>query len=120
MIKNLLKKLRLPWDDHCSFGYKKIDLFSSNWLGLNLCLFKFPVGMGIPTHTDPIKFGYRQLRLNFHFGGPYHVGQRFYVLGRHRRLGRFVYFSPDTYSHGLPPQEQTSYMISLGWLRKVI
>lgn len=109
--------IKLPWaPGRQNSGYQKIKIFSSKWLGCDFYLLRFPQGTGVPTHTDPVELGKKHHRINFHFGGYNWPGQRMYVLGKHRRIWRFIYLRPDTYSHGLPEQKKTSYMLSFGWV----
>ena len=109
---------KLPWKEgRQNSGYYKLKIFSSEWLRCDFYLLKFPRGVAVPTHTEPVEFGMVHHRINLHFGGPNYPGQRLYVLGKHRRFWRITYLRPDTYSHGLPAQSNTTYMFSFGWLR---
>jgi hypothetical protein len=44
-------------------GYWKLKLFSSTMLMVDMWLLWYAVGVGIPTHSDPIP-GYKHYRLN--------------------------------------------------------
>lgn len=116
------KMIKLPWQKgRQNSGYEKIKIFSSKLLGCDFYLLRFPKGVSVPTHTDPVELGLKHHRINLHFGGKNSncVGQRMYVLGKHTRFWRIVYLRPDTYSHGLPAQNKTSYMLSFGWVTKL-
>ena len=99
-------------------GYDKMPLFISRWLKCDFYLLKFPKGVSVPTHTDPVEKHYTHHRINLTLNGPYYVGSRMYVLGPCKRFWRFVYLRPDKYEHGLSAVSEDTYMLSFGWKRK--
>lgn len=99
-------------------GYSKMPLWISEYFRCDLYLLKFPQGIGVPTHKDPVKEGYNHHRINFTYAGYNGVGNRMYVLGKCRRWWRFVLFRPDEVEHGLLPVKKEMRMLSFGWLTK--
>jgi hypothetical protein len=99
-------------------GYEKMPLFISKQLKCDFYLLKFPAGTVVPTHTDPVDKEYDHYRINYTVIGSNCVGQRMYVLGKHRRFWRIIFFRPDKYEHGLQKQKRDAYMFSFGWLKK--
>lgn len=99
-------------------GYDKFPILVSESLKCDFYVLKFPAGVEVPKHRDPVKPGYRHHRINYTFWGSVDKGQRMYILGKIKRWWRFEYFRPDVHEHGLPIVRDTMYMLSFGWLTK--
>lgn len=97
-------------------GYRKLDLFISQFFLCDLYIIKIPLGVGVPAHTDPGIEGYEHHRVNITVRG--FTDQKMMVEGKVHRWWRFEYFRPDLYKHSLDTLRKDMYLLSFGWLRK--
>ncbi len=99
-------------------GYDKLLLMTARWpLKFDLYLLRFPQGVSIPPHTDPVQAG-RHYRLNL-LVKKAHKGGDFVCQNPIFESDRIKLFRPDVSEHSVTPVEEGSrYLISLGWVRK--
>lgn len=102
-------------------GYFKYELFSLEWLlafspfskkvkkvGLDIYLLKFPSGVSVPTHKDPVYCG-RHFRLNITLKGKAKFNGKTIFS-----FGRIVFFRSDINEHSLDKAEKEIIMFSVG------
>lgn len=99
-------------------GYDKFPMLISESLKCDFYLLRFPKGVEVPKHKDPVKPGFKHHRINLTIWGCPERKFRMYVLGKVKRWSRIDYFRPDLYEHGLPVVQSNMYMLSFGWLTK--
>lgn len=116
----------MRWEDgRQGTGYRKLRLLQSRWpIPFDVYLLHYPVGSGLPLHTDVVE-GAEHHRLNITLRHARDGGFPFLVTGKQGCLdinhypGGAYKFRPDLYEHGMTDVLKGSrWVLSIGWLRK--
>ena len=98
------------WEDgRQGTGYRKLKLFSSNFLGCDCYLIDYPPNTHIPTHTDPVP-NKKHYRLNILLRGEDKFqGETIFSTSR------IKFFRPDIMPHSVEEVSRRRLIFSLGW-----
>ena len=97
-------------------GYKKLKIFESKRLKMDMYLLYFPCGSEVSPHKDPATEGYIHKRTNITLKKPKEGGLVF-VEGPVLNIGRFSHFMPSEWRHLMTKITKGScLMLSIGWL----
>jgi len=100
--------------------YEKMLLFRGSFW--DTYLLRYPVGAGIPFHTDPVVMDgltKKHFRLNIILSGQTDVTEyKFTGLEKPLKLSwwRFVLFRPDLIPHRVKPVTSSRSVLSIGWI----
>lgn len=105
----------MNWQDgRLGSGYSKLTLFSSELLEADAYIIRIPQGVSIPPHYDKVH-GKRHFRLNVTLWGSMKMSTEKPCF----RIGSwFSFFRPDIIKHWAKPAPKTTYIFSIGWLRR--
>jgi hypothetical protein len=96
-------------------GYQVWTIFNCQWLMADCHVIKYPEGVELVMHTDPVSTGYRHHRINFVIWKP-KIGGRFICKDAWRWGTRLFYFRPDIMPHRVSKMISGSrWVFSLGW-----